>query len=157
MQFTDEVNWDVSDFIVFGAMLVTAGGVFELAARMKPNKSYLAAVGVALTAAFFLVWMNGAVGLIGNEENPANLMYAGVLAIGIIGAVIARLQPTGMARAMVATSVAQVLVPVIALIAGLSDSRLGNVFVITGVFFALWLMSAWLFRKSAQSATSSTW
>jgi len=149
MQFTDEVNWDVSDFIIFGAMLITAGGAFELAARMTPNKAYLAAVGVALAAAFFLVWMNGAVGFIGTEENPANLMYAGVLAVGIIGAVIARRQPKGMARAMVATAVAQVLVPVTALIAGLSNtSGMGNTFVATGIFFALWLSSAWLFRKS---------
>ena len=151
MQFTDEVNWDVSDFIIFGAMLATAGGAFELAARMTPNKAYRAAVGVALAAAFFLVWVNGAVGLIGNEGNPANLMYGGVLAVGIIGAVIARRQPKGMARAMVATAVAQVLVPVIALIAGLSNtSGLGNTFVVTGIFFALWLTSAWLFRKSGQ-------
>ena len=154
MQFTYEVNWDVSDFIIFGAMLVTAGSAFELAARMTPNRAYLAAVGVALAAAFFLVWVNGAVGLIGNEENPANLMYGGVLAVGIIGAVIARRQPKGMARAMVATAVAQVLVPVIALIAGLSNtSGLGNTFVVTGIFFALWLTSAWLFRRSGQSAT----
>ena len=155
MQFTNEVNWDVSDFIIFGAMLVTVGGAFELAARMTPNKAYLAAVGAALAAAFLLVWMNGAVGLIGNEESPVNLMYGGVLAIGIIGAIIARLQPKGMARVMVATAVAQVLVPVIALITRLSNtSGLGNTFVVTGIFFALWLTSAWLFRKSGQSATS---
>ena len=155
MQFTAEVNWDVADFIIFGAMLVTAGGAFELAARMSPNRAYLAAVGAALAAAFFLVWMNGAVGLIGNVENPANLLYAGVLAIGIIGTVIARRQSKGMARAMVATAAAQVLVPVIALIAGLSNTpEMGSTFAVTGIFFALWLTSAWLFRKSGQSTTS---
>ena len=65
MQFTDEVNWDVHDFIVFGAMLLTAGGAFELAARMTHNKAYLASVGVAITVAFILFWVNGAVGIIG--------------------------------------------------------------------------------------------
>ena len=30
MQFTDEVDWTVSDFIVFGAMLAAAGGAFEI-------------------------------------------------------------------------------------------------------------------------------
>jgi hypothetical protein len=155
MQITDEVNWDASDFIIFGAMLVTAGSAFELAVRMTPNKAYLTAVGVALAAAFLLIWANGAVGLIGSEGNPANLMYGGVLVVGIIGAVIARRQPKGMARAMAATAVAQVLVPVIAMIAGLSDSSgLGNTFVATGIFFALWLTSAWLFRKSGQLAAS---
>ena len=28
------------------------------------------------------IWMNLAVGIIGNEENPANLVYSGVLAVG---------------------------------------------------------------------------
>lgn len=145
MQFTDEVDWDVSDFIIFGAMLVAAGGVFELAARMTPNKAYRAAVGVALAAAFMLIWINGAVGIIGNEENPANLMYYGVLVVGIIGVVIARRQPNGMARAMVVTAIAQTLVAVIALVAGL-----GHAVVVTGFFVALWLTSAWLFKKSGQ-------
>ena len=42
-------------------------------------------------------------------------MYFGVLAVGFIGAFIARFQPRGMARALFATAVAQALVPVIAL------------------------------------------
>jgi hypothetical protein len=47
------------------------------------------------------------------------------------------------------------LVPVIALIAGLSDtSEWGKTFVATGIFFALWLTSAWLFRKCGKSVTS---
>ena len=148
MQFTDEVNWAVSDFIVFGVMLGVVGGIFELAARLTPNRAYRAAVGVALAAAFILVWVNGAVGIIGNEGNPANLVYAGVLAVAVIGAVIARSRPGAMARVMVATAIAQALVAVIVLLTGL-----GNILVVTGFFVALWLISAWLFKKSSKEAS----
>jgi hypothetical protein len=89
MQVTDEVDWDTADFAIFGAMLVGAGGTYELAARITGNTPYRAAVGVAIAAAFILVWMNLAVGIIGTEDNPANLMYGGVLAVGIVGAIIA--------------------------------------------------------------------
>jgi hypothetical protein len=41
MQFTDEVDWDVGDFAIFGAMLVVAGGIYELAARMTENNAAL--------------------------------------------------------------------------------------------------------------------
>jgi hypothetical protein len=146
MQITDEVNWGVADFVLFGAMLAGAGGTFELAARMTGNHAYRAAVGVALAAAFILVWMNLAVGIIGSEENRANLMYGGVLAVGIIGAVIARFQPHGMARALVGTAVAQALVAVIALIAGWGYASVLTL--LTGFFVGLWLISAWLFRKA---------
>ena len=151
MQFTDEVDWNVADFIVFGAMLLVAGGAFEMATRLSSNQAYRAASGVALAAAFILIWVNLAVGIIGNEENPANLMCFGVLAIAFVGVVIARFQPNGMARAMVATAIAQALVAVIALFTGL-----GYTFVITGGFVAMWLTSAWLFRKSRLEATSQT-
>ena len=70
MQFTDEVDWDMSDFIIFGALLAAAGGALELATRVTSNKPYRAAVGVALAATFILIWVNGAVGIIGNEDNP---------------------------------------------------------------------------------------
>ena len=155
MQFTDEVDWDLTDFVVVGAMLVGAGGTYELAARMTGNIAYRAAVGVAVAAAFLLVWINLAVGIIGTEDNPANLMYGGVLAVGIIGAIIARFQPHGMARALFATALAQALVAVIALIAGLGygPSWPGANLILTGFFVALWLTSAWLFRKAAREQT----
>ena len=146
MQFTKEVNWTLSDFAVFGTMLVVACGTYELAARTTTNSPYRAAVGVAVVAAFILVWINLAVGIIGNEGNAANLMYGGVLAVGIIGAIIARARPHGMARTLVAMALAQALVAAIALVAGL-----GNTLILTVVFIALWLISAQLFRKAAQA------
>src|SRR5215207_8090655 len=68
MQFTEEVAWDLADFAIFGAMLVGACGTYQLAARVTGNSAYRAAVGVALAAAFILVWMNLAVGIIGTED-----------------------------------------------------------------------------------------
>ena len=156
MQLTDEVSWDETDFIFAGALIAGTGLAFELAVRMTRNAAYRAAVGVALAAAFILIWVNLAVGVIGTEDNPANLMYSGVLAVGIIGAVIARFQPHGMARALVATALAQASVGVIALIAGSGSTGPtwpGDVLGLTGIFAALWLLSAWLFRKAARQQT----
>ena len=153
MQLTDEVVWDETDFAVWGAMLLGAGGPYELAARMTGNTAYRAAAGVALAAAFILVWMNLAVGIIGSEDNPANLMYGGVLAVAIIGAVIARFRPAGMARALSATALAQALVGVFALAAGFGSTAPSfpeAIVFLTGFFAALWLMSAWLFRRAAR-------
>lgn len=149
MRFTDEVVWDPADFAVAGVLLIGAGLTFELIARKAGNFAYRAAVCIAVTAALLLVWVNLAVGIIGNEGNPANLMYLGVLAVGIVGAVVARFQSYGMARALLAMALAQVLIAVIALITGL-----GQTFVMTGFFIALWLTSAWLFRKSGEEPTS---
>jgi hypothetical protein len=157
MQFTDEVVWDETDFAVMGALLLGACGVYELAARMTGNIAYRAAVGVAVVAAFILIWINLAVGIIGSEDSSANLMYGGVLAVGILGALIVRFQPDGMARALAATALAQALVGVIALIAGFgstAESWPEAIVFLTGFFAALWLVSAWLFRKAAREQTS---
>ncbi len=146
MQFTAEVDWDAADFIVIGAMLFAACGTVELAARLSRNTAYRAAVGVAVVAAFLLVWINLAVGIIGSENNPANLMFAGVLVVGIIGAVVARFQPRGMAQALVATAIAQASIGVIALFAGWGLEAV----ILPGCFAVLWLISAALFRKAAR-------
>ena len=50
-----------------------------------------------------------------------------------------------MARALMTTSLAQALVGVIALAMGSVEA-----FVLTAFFAALWLTSAWLFRKAAR-------
>ena len=151
------MNWDATDFIVMGVMLAVTCGTYALAARMTRNGAYRAAVGVALATAFVLVWMNLAVGIIGAEDNPANLMYGGVLAAGILGAVIARFQPRGMARALFATAIAQGSVAVVALIAGEHQSSMSSVAEIlglNGILVALFLGSAGLFRKAARGAAA---
>lgn len=102
-------------FALAWVLLAGTGLLYKLAAATSRGTSYRAAVALAVTAALVLVWMNLAVGLIGNEDNPANLLYGGVLAVALIGACVARLQPRGMARAMCVTALVQALVPVIAL------------------------------------------
>lgn len=144
MRFTSEVNWTGSDFVAFGAMLAVLCGGVELAVRMSRHHSYRAAAGIALVAGFLLVWMNLAVGIIGNENNPANQMFFGVLAVGLVGALIARFRAAGLARAMVAMAIAQVLVAVAAQIGG------AFVWPLTVVFAGLWLGSASLFRRAAR-------
>ncbi|MCH7602443.1 MAG: hypothetical protein IIB54_06725 [Planctomycetes bacterium] len=120
------------------------------------NTAYKSAVGLALATLFLLFWVNGAVGIIGNEGNHANLMYFGVIAVGIIGAFIARLEPRGMARALFVTALAQMLVPVIALmiwppqITSWGAAGVVGVFVLNAFFATLFLGSAWLFRNAAR-------
>jgi hypothetical protein len=153
MQVTNEVAWDLADFAVAGALLVGTGLMFELAARKAGNIAYRAAVGVALAAAFILLWLMGAVGIIGVEGDSADRMYFGVLAVGLIGAIIARFQPHGMARALFATALAQALVAVIALIAGKHRDPVTSVPELVGLngfFVALFVGSAWLFRRAAR-------
>nr|WP_274425968.1 hypothetical protein [Chelativorans sp. YIM 93263] len=156
MQLTDEVNWTKTDFVFASALIVGTGAAFELAVRMTNNNAYRAGVGVALAATFLLIWINAAVGIIGSEDNPANLMFGGVLAVGIIAAVLARFQPDGMARALFATALAQALVTMIAAIArmGYPASPPLEILGINTLFVALWLVSALLFRKAARGAIS---
>lgn len=158
MQLTDEVNWGRADFAAFGAMLLAVGGIFEAAARTTANAAYRAASGIALATAFVLVWMNLAVGIIGSEDNPANMMFGGVLAVGFIGAVVARCRPAGMARALAATALAQASVAAIALIAGSDVTgpiRPAGILMLTGLFVAPWLVAAWLFRKAARQQAAA--
>ena len=143
MQFTDEVVWDFADFAVFGSMLLLVCGSYELATRLTGNKAYRLALGIALVGVFLLIWINLAVGIIGNEGNPANMMFFAIPVVGVVGALIARFEPRGMARALLATAIAQALVAVIALIAGW-----GFIIFLTVFFVSLWLTSAGLFWKS---------
>ncbi|MDX1664169.1 MAG: hypothetical protein R3272_10260 [Candidatus Promineifilaceae bacterium] len=151
MQLTDEVNWTPFDFLFAGALLVSVGVAFELTVRKTRNNAYRAGVGIALAAAFLLIWLNGAVGIIGSEDNPLNMMYVGVLAVAIVGALVARFQGEGMARAMFATALAQAVVTAIALAAGFGSSwwDLARTVLLNGFFATLWAGSALLFQMAA--------
>ncbi len=156
MQFTSEIQWDETDFIVMGVMLAALGGAVEFLARRLPT--WLGRLGglVAMFGLFFLVWVNLAVGIIGSEDNPANAMYAGVIAVAVGGACIAHFRPRGMAWAMLGTAAAQVAVGAIALTADLGTDGVAwprDVIGATAILSTIWLAAGLLFTASAKSGT----
>ena len=148
--------WTPGDFVRAGALLFGTGLAFVLVVRGGGNFAYRSAVGVALAAALFLAWVNLSVGIIGQPNEGANLMYMGVLAVGMGGVFVARLRPQEMARALLATSLAQALVAVIALTFGLgagSPPGVLGLLILNGFFVLLFAGSALLFRYAGRERT----
>ncbi|WP_326524402.1 hypothetical protein [Sphingomonas sp.] len=153
MQFTAEVNWTLSDFVVMGTMLATVGGAIEFLVRRSASGAYRAGAVLAALAGFTLIWVNLAVGMIGSENNPANWMYAGVLAIAIGGAIVAHFRARGMAIAMIGAGLGQAMAGGIALAFTLGTDGFGwprDVIGTTGIWTALWLVAAALFARAAR-------
>ncbi|NMB80313.1 MAG: hypothetical protein GYA14_00665 [Ignavibacteria bacterium] len=158
MQFGNEVNWSLMDFIVAGILLSGSGLIFLFLTYNAGNKTYKIATAIAVGTALLMIWANLAVGIIGNEDNPANIMYLWVLGVGTVGAVISWFKPKGMSYALLATAIAQVIVVVIAYIEGNGEtfSELRELITVNGFFIALWVISSQLFRKAAQITGNST-
>lgn len=67
MQFTDEVNWNLSDFIVAGTLLLGAGFACELVIRIVKNTAYRLSLCVMLLVILILTWLELAVGILGTR------------------------------------------------------------------------------------------
>ena len=84
---------DLGDFIFLAILLGGVGLTYELAARMPDRHAFRLACAIAVAATLLNIWINLAVGIIGSEDNPANLIYFAVIAIAAAGAVVARFRP----------------------------------------------------------------
>lgn len=148
MQFTNEVNWTASDFVFAGVLFGIVGLAFEFIVRRSDLLAYRCGAALAVIASFLTVWINGAVGMIGSEDNPYNLIFIGVLFVALVGAILARLEPRGMMRATAVTTIAQA----VAGGAGFATDIRGASFSI--LFAGLWLLAATFFRNAAQDENS---
>jgi hypothetical protein len=63
MQFTDEVRWTLSDFIVAGVLIFATGLLFDLVIRKIKIMKYRIAVLFVLLLIFLLIWIELAVGI----------------------------------------------------------------------------------------------
>lgn len=63
MQFTNEVNWDETDFLVMGALLFGTGLTYELLARKMKDTTHRMILGIVLLGALLLIWADLAVGI----------------------------------------------------------------------------------------------
>jgi uncharacterized membrane protein len=65
MQFSDEVNWSVFDFLIMGAMLLVAGiGIDRILQKQNKTAKRIIYIGCILFV-FILLWAEMAVGLFG--------------------------------------------------------------------------------------------
>jgi MFS family permease len=146
--YVDDWNWGWRGFAVAGAFVFGAALAFELAIRGMSNKAYRFAMGLAVATALVLSWSNFVLAV---DVSLANFMYFGVVVVGLVGAAIARLRARGMALALAGMAIAQILVPLIALVFLKTSVAPGAVIGGNGVFMVLFAISALLFRRAAQT------
>lgn len=151
MQFTSEVQWTLFDFAIMGALIFGLGFGFEFAASRTGDMKQKIALGIASLATFFLVWINLAVGIIG--EGPINALYLLVFVVGFLGAIITRLRPQGMMYVLFAMAVIPLAVPIIGLFVAMSEMQqtpgIFGVFVLSLFFTVVFAGSGLLYRESA--------
>lgn len=65
MQFTEEVDWKLADFLVIGALLLGTGTTFVLGAEKLDSSLSRIVLGVVLLVVLILIWAELAVGVFG--------------------------------------------------------------------------------------------
>jgi hypothetical protein len=65
MQFTNEVSWDIKDFIVMGFLLLSTATMFVLVSRRAPRRRRVV-IGFIFAAVFVYIWAELAVGIFTN-------------------------------------------------------------------------------------------
>ena len=156
MRVTDAVNWSPADFAFAAVMIGGVGIAFELAVRTTRTLAYRAGTALALAAGFLLIWIDAAVGIIGDEGNPLNLLYVAVPAVALAGAVVARFRAAGMARAMIVAATVQATIGGVAVVAGGREppGAAGQV-VLNGIFVLLFAGAALLFGRAARAGVAT--
>lgn len=143
-------HWTIGDFVFAFVLIFGVASLFELA-RLKAggNTAYKFAVGLALAGVFLLVWINGAVGIIGDSD--INLLYGAVVVTLFLGSIIARLRPKGMSLTLYAAAFVQFMIPVIAFLINQPDFSPGvaGVFILNSFWVALFAGSGLLFREAS--------
>lgn len=121
-----------------------------LAARLAHRLAW----SLTVLASLLLVWLAMGVGLIGADGDPANRVYAAVLGLGGLGTLLARARPAGMARTLLAMAALQLAIAVWAVLTGQGHpySPPAELIGVNGLFMALFLLAAGLFRRAARAA-----
>ena len=124
------------------------------------RRSYVLALALTLATVVFLVLAIGALGIVG-DGGRADRIFLAVPAVLLLGALLARLRPRGMALATTVAAVVQAVAAAAAVVAvalGLDDfagASIGDIVMVSTLYVALFGLAAWLFRRSAQASRPS--
>ncbi len=145
-RIVDGWNWNTGAFVFVYLLFFATGMAYVLIVRKMGVWAYKAGVALALVTGLALGWSNMV--HVSDSENPANLLYFGVLAVGVVGACLARLEARGLARALFAMAATLAVIAVI-LPSGAPPELARNMALGHGVFVALFTASGLLFRHAS--------
>ena len=107
MQFSAEVQWDAFDFLFAGIMLSVVGFGIELAVRVGRNAPQRLGILSATAAGFLTMWLTGAVGMIGSEDETLNFGFVLLVLAIALGSVLVWFRPSIMRWFMGIAAIAQ--------------------------------------------------
>ena len=145
-QFFEDWHWGVGGFVRAYVLFFLTGMVMALVARRMGVWSYKAGVGLALVAGFALGWSTMV--QTADSGHPERLWYLSVLIVGLIGALLARLQPRGLALTLFAMAATLALIAVM-LPSGAPPDMARRMAVGHGVYVALFTASGLMFRHAS--------
>ncbi|GLR48542.1 hypothetical protein [Sphingomonas astaxanthinifaciens] len=136
--------WTASDFVLMALMLGALGGGIEYLFARSANPFARAGSAMLVIVCFLTIWVNLAVGMIGSEDNPYNLLFMGLVPAAIAGAVLVRFRPAGLAWIALGCGLVQAALALEGMAADPRGGRLSLLFVV------FWLIAAGLFRAGAR-------
>ncbi|MAI91900.1 hypothetical protein [Ponticaulis sp.] len=145
------MNWSLLDFIVAGVLVAILGVGGAIFFRLNRPVTYRLGFVFMIVGMVLLFWAGGAVGIIGDENNSANLLYLLVMLTGVVGGVYTRFTDDGMMRTLVVMAILQTTIGVAALTLGWGDTAARwpwDVIAATLGFDLVWLLGAGLFRSA---------
>lgn len=145
-QVVEGWNWNAGSFVFVYVLFFATGMAYALIARKMNTRAYKAGVGLALVTGFALGWSNMV--HVADSENPANLVYYSVLAVGAAGAWLARLRARGLALTLFAMAAVLAVITLL-LPSGAPPELARNMAIGHGVQVALFTASGLLFRHAS--------
>jgi len=103
-------NWEPRGFVLAYVLFFATGMAYVLIARKIGSWSYKAGVGIALVTGFALGWSTMV--QTADSDHPERLWFLSVLAVGLVGAVLTRLNPRGLALTLFSMAAVLALISV---------------------------------------------
>jgi hypothetical protein len=150
-QAVDGWNWNPGTYVFAYVLFFGTGLAYALIARKMGAWEYKAGVGLALVTGFVMGWANMV--HLSESENPAYLLYFGALAVGGIGALLARFEARRMAWVLFAIAAVVAVLAVTVSSYGPSE-QVRSLMVGHGVFVVLFTASGLLFRHASLAKMS---
>ena len=114
VQLSDEFDWTSSDFLFAAVFLTILGIGGEIALRVGRNAPHQLGIAIAALGGFLTVWINGAVGMLGSEDEVTNLYFIALVGIAVVASFLVWFRPAPMRWIMATLSASQFGVGIIA-------------------------------------------